>query len=57
MGDLVNLRQRRKAEKRRQKAAKAAENRVRFGTPKAQRDRDRAETERAAQKHKGKKLD
>lgn len=46
-GDIINLRQARKARKRRDKDARAAENRVVFGRTKAERDKVRAESERA----------
>jgi hypothetical protein len=36
-GEIVNLRKARKAQARTQKDAQAAENRVRFGRPKAER--------------------
>jgi Domain of unknown function (DUF4169) len=45
MGDIVNLRHVRKARARAEKAEVAAENRARFGRTKAEKSRDKAETE------------
>jgi hypothetical protein len=45
MGEIVNLRQERKRKARKDRQAQAAENRSRFGVPKAQRDRRDAEDE------------
>jgi hypothetical protein len=42
MGDIVNLRQQRKRKARAQKEQAAAENRVRFGVTKAERERNAA---------------
>ena len=50
MSEIVNLRRHRKRLTREQQERSAAENRRRFGRPKAERDRDEAETERA-QRH------
>ncbi len=57
MAEIVNLRQARKAKKRAEKSAKAAENRVRFGRTKTQ-SREEAR-DRMAKKTEidGKKLD
>ena len=57
MAEIVNLKHRRKAEKRRQDQAKAAENRLRFGRPKAEKAKEAAEAARAARDLEGKKLD
>ena len=46
-GDIVNLRQARKARARREKDEKAAQNRSLFGRTKAEKSRDRAEAEKA----------
>ncbi len=43
MGDLVNLRQAKKRKARAAKESAAAENRARFGVPKAERDRRSAQ--------------
>jgi hypothetical protein len=48
MGDIINLRQARKAKARGDKARAAAENRARFGRTKAQRATDAAEEHRRA---------
>ncbi len=45
MGDLVNLKQARKARARAAKEAQAAENRAKFGVPKAVREKQAAEDE------------
>ncbi len=42
MSEIVNLRRARKAKGRAEAAGKAAENRVRFGAPKAERERTAA---------------
>ncbi len=47
MADTVNLRQRRKQTARDEREKAAAENRVRFGRPKAERTHERAESQRA----------
>ena len=46
-GDIVNLRQARKARARREKDEKAARNRSLFGRSKAEKSRDRTEAEKA----------
>lgn len=46
-GDIVNLRQARKARARREKDEKAAQNRSLFGRSKAEKSRDRIEAEKA----------
>ena len=45
MGEIVNLRQERKRKARKDRQAQAAENRSRFGVPKAERDRRAAADE------------
>ncbi|WP_374304473.1 DUF4169 family protein [Ferrovibrio sp.] len=57
MGDVVNLNKMRKARERGEAKERAAENRVRFGQPKAQRKQQEKETARAAKDLDGKKLD
>jgi hypothetical protein len=57
MAEPINLRQRRKEAARRAAAAQAAENRARFGRPKAERLREKAETGKAERDLSGKKLD
>ena len=57
MAEIINLRRRRKAD-RRAEAERAAElNRARFGRPKAERERDAAEKARAAEAHDGHKIE
>jgi hypothetical protein len=50
MDDIVNLRRARKAKVRAEAEEVAAENRARFGTPKATRDLTKARSEKAAQR-------
>ncbi len=50
MGKVVNLNQFRKRKARQAAAAKAAENRVKFGRSKAQKQRDVLETEEASRR-------
>ena len=50
MDGMVNLRRARKAKARAEAEGVAAENRARFGTPKATRDRTKARSEKAAQR-------
>lgn len=57
MGDIVNLNRFRKQQERRRKDSEAAENRVRFGRTKAERDRIRDEEERRSRDLDGKKRD
>ena len=57
MAEIVNLRQARKGRKRAAKDARAAENRTRFGQPKAARRRESAEQARRDAELSGKKLD
>lgn len=53
MAEIVNLRRARKAKARAADAARAAENRVRFGQPKAVRARADAEDKLATQRLEG----
>lgn len=57
MAEIVNLRQARKAKKRRDKAAKAAENRVRFGRTKGQSREQARDIKVKKTEFDGKKLD
>lgn len=57
MADIINLRQARKASKRRQDEATAAANRARFGQTKAQRTLQSAEAARADRVVDGAKLE
>lgn len=50
MAEIINLRRARKAKSREAADAKAAENRERFGRPKAERDRLRAEAQLAGRR-------
>jgi hypothetical protein len=56
MGDLVNLRRERKRREREEKATAAAENRIVFGTTKAQRQKIKAEREAAERRLDGHRL-
>ncbi|WP_428697804.1 DUF4169 family protein [Stappia sp.] len=47
-GDIVNLRQARKARARREKESRAAENRVQFGRSKSEKALDRTTAEKSA---------
>ncbi|WP_026869204.1 DUF4169 family protein [Inquilinus limosus] len=53
MGEVINLRQARKAKARAGKEAKAQENRVRFGRTGAEKRRDADAAERDARQHEG----
>ena len=53
MAEIVNLRRARKARDRAADEARAAENRAKFGRPKADRDRVAAEAERDASRLDG----
>ncbi|MBH0236705.1 DUF4169 family protein [Methylobrevis albus] len=53
MGDVVNLRMARKQKQRAAKEATAAENRVRFGRTKAERERETALAELEAVRLEG----
>ncbi|MEX0921899.1 MAG: DUF4169 family protein [Rhodovibrionaceae bacterium] len=57
MTKVVNLRQARKARARQEKAAKAADNRVRFGRSKAERRESALESEAAVRSHDGHRLE
>ncbi|RBP18383.1 uncharacterized protein DUF4169 [Roseiarcus fermentans] len=57
MGDIVNLRRARKRRDRERESAAAAENRVVFGTPKAERRRIEAEREAGDRRLDGHKLE
>jgi hypothetical protein len=57
MSNVVNLNRARKRKARAQAAQQAAENRVRFGRTKAQKQRDTAETEAMRRKLDHAKLD
>jgi len=48
MVEIVNLRMARKARERARAAQQATENRAKFGRTRAQKDKERAEAERAA---------
>lgn len=57
MGDVVNLNKMRKARERGEAKERAAENRAKFGQPKAIREKQKKETVRATKDLDGKKLD
>jgi hypothetical protein len=57
MAEIINLNKARKAKARVEKAAKAVENRVRFGRTKAEKAADRAEGARADRDLDGAKRD
>lgn len=57
MADVINLRRARKAKAREDAAAKAAENRARFGRTKAQKAQDEDERRRAERKLDGHQRD
>ena len=50
MADIINLNKARKQKARKEAEARAAENRVRFGRPKAQKQLDEAKAESDRQK-------
>lgn len=54
--DIVNLRQARKAKKRFEREEQAAENRVKFGQTKEQRQKQRTEVERSVRQLDGHRL-
>ena len=56
-GEIVNLRQARKAKRRGEKEAAAAANRARFGRSKGERRAEEAEQQRRDRELAGKKLD
>lgn len=55
MGELVNLNRVRKNRARAERAAQAAENRIRYGLPKAETERERLAREREDRAHEGHK--
>ena len=57
MVEIVNLKRVRKAKARAEKETQAANNRVHFGTPKAERDLAQARTEKDAGRLAGHKKD
>jgi hypothetical protein len=57
MGEIINLRQARKARARADKEAKAAENRIAFGRTKAERQKAKAQEELGKRRHEGHRLD
>lgn len=57
MADLINLNKARKARQRQEAKAKAAENRIRYGQRKSDRDAARKEEARFQRKLDGKKLE
>jgi hypothetical protein len=57
MGEVINLRQARKAKARAEKEAQAQENRVRFGRTGAEKQRDTDAAERDARRHDGHRID
>jgi len=54
--EIVNLRQRRKRQAREEAEAKAAGNRAKFGRPKAEREHETLEEDRARRAHDATKL-
>lgn len=54
--DIVNLRQRRKRQIRKEAETQAAENRARYGRPKAERESETLEADRAQRAHDATKL-
>jgi hypothetical protein len=57
MGDVINLRQARKARARAEKEAQAQENRARFGRTGAEKRRDADTVERGDRRHEGHRID
>jgi hypothetical protein len=57
MADIVNLNQYRKRRDRREAVKAAAENRIRHGRPKIDRQKERRENEKAAKDIDDKRLD
>ncbi|MFN4274814.1 MAG: DUF4169 family protein [Ferrovibrio sp.] len=57
MGDVLNFNKARKTRERDEAKERAAENRAKFGQPKATREKQKKETARAAKDLDGKKLD
>jgi hypothetical protein len=56
MGDIINLRQRRKDKAREERAASAAANRARFGRSRAERLLGKAEKAKVAHELDGRRL-
>lgn len=56
MAKIINLRNARKQRARQEKSQLSAENRVRFGRTKGQKNRDTGEAERKTLAHDGHKL-
>jgi hypothetical protein len=57
MGEVINLRQARKAKARAEKEAQAQENRARFGRTGGQKRRDTDAAERGARRHEGHRIE
>ena len=57
MGDVINLRQARKAKARAGKEAQAQENRIRFGRTGAEKRRDADAEDRGARTHEGHRIE
>jgi hypothetical protein len=57
MAEIVNLRRARKRRARARDAKVAEANRSRFGTPKAERERSKAEKAAEVRRHEGHRLD
>jgi hypothetical protein len=57
VAETINLNRFRKAQKRAEKRKRAAENRIAFGRPKAEREKNRGEAEKTVRDLDGKKLD
>ncbi|MGF6226230.1 hypothetical protein QFZ27_000185 [Inquilinus ginsengisoli] len=57
MGEVINLRQARKARARADKEAQAQENRARFGRTGAEKRRDADTSERDDRRHEGHRID
>ncbi|PTW58777.1 uncharacterized protein DUF4169 [Breoghania corrubedonensis] len=55
--DIINLRQARKARRRADKETTAAENRIRFGKTRSEKDKAKAETEKATRSLEGHRLE
>lgn len=56
MGDVVNLRRKRKAQARTARADEAAQNRLTFGLSKAERDRMETQRDRIDKQHEAHRL-
>jgi hypothetical protein len=57
MGEIINFRRAKKAKSRAAKESEASVNRVRFGTPRAEREINLARSEKAHSDLEGSKLD